>query len=492
MKTIIKHSCFLFLLVFCSCNSWIDITPSDRLSEDMLFEDRQGFGKAINGVYVGLVDRSLYGRNMSAGVIDLMGQLYYYGIGTDFNSLIGAYNYEDEDVKAVFEAVWEKAYALIVNCNIIIEKCDEKREVLPDVYYGLYKGEAFALRAMLHLDLLRLFGPVYDESTKTEKCIPYVTNSDTEISPMLSAEEILNLVITDLKASLELLKDSDPIFTEGVRNEANADGDNSLNYRQYRLNYYAVKTLLARAYLWGHDKTNALTVAEEILKEVQVEGAEIFPFVIKEAASSDRMFSSEVMFALYDSYRGDQVYDELFIPTLETSKLYTLPGDALPVTDPNGDNTYDDQNDYRFKMWTTNTDGGKTVPYCKKYEDVTGSGSEKFNKMIPLIRLSEAYFIAAECVGDIDRAKNYLNKIRTNRNCVSLNPTEGTLMNYIAKEFRREFLGEGQMFFFYKRNGMTKIPNGRGSEESKGTINMTTSNYVVPLPDSETSVRLDN
>lgn len=65
-------------------------------------------------------------------------------------------------------------------------------------------------------------------------------------------------------------------------------------------------------------------------------------------------------------------------------------------------------------------------------------------------------------------------------------------MNYIAKEFRREFLGEGQMFFFYKRNGMTKIPNGRGSEESKGTINMTTSNYVVPLPDSETSVRLDN
>ena len=46
-----------------------------------------------------------------------------------------------------------------MNCNIIIEKCDAKREVLSDVYYGLYKGEAIALRAMLHLDMLRLFGP---------------------------------------------------------------------------------------------------------------------------------------------------------------------------------------------------------------------------------------------------------------------------------------------------------------------------------------------
>ena len=55
MKTKIKYGWLLCLLVFSACNSWIDITPSDRLNEDMLFEDRQGFEKAINGVYVGLV-----------------------------------------------------------------------------------------------------------------------------------------------------------------------------------------------------------------------------------------------------------------------------------------------------------------------------------------------------------------------------------------------------------------------------------------------------
>ena len=52
MKTKIKYGWLLCLLVFSACNSWIDITPSDRLNEDMLFEDRQGFEKAINGVYV--------------------------------------------------------------------------------------------------------------------------------------------------------------------------------------------------------------------------------------------------------------------------------------------------------------------------------------------------------------------------------------------------------------------------------------------------------
>ena len=41
MKTKIKYGWLLCLLVFSACNSWIDITPSDRLNEDMLFEDKK-------------------------------------------------------------------------------------------------------------------------------------------------------------------------------------------------------------------------------------------------------------------------------------------------------------------------------------------------------------------------------------------------------------------------------------------------------------------
>ncbi|MCM1032045.1 MAG: RagB/SusD family nutrient uptake outer membrane protein [Oscillibacter sp.] len=493
MKTKIKHSWFLFLLIFCSCNSWIDITPSDRLSENMLFENRQGFEKAINGIYVGLVDRALYGRTLSAGTIDFMAQYYTYGSGSDMNSMLGAYRYEEDEIKAIFQSAWEKAYALIVNCNIIIEKCETEREVLSDVYYGLYKGEATALRAMLHLDVLRLFGPVYDEASKTTECIPYVTNSNTEISPLLSVEEILSLVIRDLNTALDLLKSSDPILSEGVRNESNTvGGDNSLYYRQYRMNYYAVKALLARAYAWGHDDKSALIVAEEILNEVQVEDAEIFPFVKHSVAVDpsvpDRVFSSEVMFSLYDSYRGTEIQDKLFVPTVE--QLYTFSTKRLEMGKEYS--FYASENDYRYAIWAKYSNAGAEINYHRKYEDVSGSNAVKFNKMVPLIRLSEIILLAAECSDNFETAKGYLDKVRNNRNCPSSTVTETTLMDEITKECRREFLGEGQMFFFYKRKAMQKIPNGKWEKDSESqTINMNMSNYVVPLPDSEINMRLN-
>ena len=492
MKTKIKYGWLLCLLVFSACNSWIDITPSDRLNEDMLFEDRQGFEKAINGVYVGLVDRSLYGRNLSAGVIDLMAQYYKYGNGSDFNSMLGAYKYEEQNVKDVFQVIWEKAYALILNCNIIIEKCDERQDVLPGVYYGLYKGEALALRAMLHLDMLRLFGPVYDETSKTAECIPYVTNTDDQISPLLSAEVVLESVIGDLKTALNLLKESDPVLTDGVRNEGNSIGDNALNYRQFRLNYYAVKALLVRAYAWGHDESNALVTAEEILREVQVEGAEIFPFVTHAAATDvskpDRVFSSEVMFSLYDSYRGTEIQDKLFLPTLD--QIYTFTGKRLELGKDYS--FYASENDYRRNIWASYSNAGKLIDYHRKYEDITTSGAELLNKMVPLIRLSEIYLLAAEYTDDFVTAKGYLDRIRNSRNCPSSVATEPTLMEEITKECRREFLGEGQMFFFYKRRAEQQLPNGRfETDNDKQWIDMSMSNYVIPLPDSETDMRLN-
>ena len=47
-------------------------------------------------------------------------------------------------------------------------------------------------------------------------------------------------------------------------------------------------------------------------------------------------------------------------------------------------------------------------------------------------------------------------------------------------------LGEGQMFFFYKRKEIVNIPDGT---QASGTKNVELNKYVVPLPDSETSQR---
>ena len=105
-----------------------------------------------------------------------------------------------------------KAYALILNCNIIIEKCDENKAGLSPVWKGSIKGEALALRAMLHFDMLRLFGPLTSELDK--ESIPYQTNSDQTVTPLLSGSEVIGLILDDLKNAVGLLKDTDPYFVE--------------------------------------------------------------------------------------------------------------------------------------------------------------------------------------------------------------------------------------------------------------------------------------
>ena len=62
------------------------------------------------------------------------------------------------------------------------------------------------------------------------------------------------------------------------------------------------------------------------------------------------------------------------------------------------------------------------------------------------------------------------------------------LKSLIRAEYVREFIGEGQLFFYYKRNALQHIPDG-------GTVNtiknISLDSYVFPLPDSETSQRAE-
>uniref|UniRef100_UPI003D7FC1E6 RagB/SusD family nutrient uptake outer membrane protein n=1 Tax=Pedobacter sp. TaxID=1411316 RepID=UPI003D7FC1E6 len=121
-----------------------------------------------------------------------------------------------------------------------------------------------------------------------------------------------------------------------------------------------------------------------------------------------------------------------------------------------------------------------------KYAEVV-NGPGRY--MIPMIRLSEVLLIAAECHPDQATGMSYLNKLRTARNAVDLvAATPAARLTQIGNEHRREMLGEGQQFFFYKRNSYLNIPNHNtvpGTPDKAMLLN----NYIIPLPDSETSQR---
>ncbi|MHA4893530.1 RagB/SusD family nutrient uptake outer membrane protein [Pedobacter sp. PWIIR3] len=489
MKTLYKISfCLLLSFFSLSCKKWVDVKPTDRLSEDQLFVNKEGYMKALNGVYVELTNSSLYGQNMTTGAVDVLAQYYYLNSSVHSFYNYTTFVYTDANVKITFDNTWKKAYELIANCNVILEKCgDSPSAALPDPYFSIIKGEALALRAMLHLDMLRLFGPIYSEENKAKPAIPYVNTTGYSISPIIGSEKVMELVTGDLNTALALLEKTDPIRTEGVRNTSNTTGSNDLYYRQYRLNYYAAKALLARAYLWQGKKAEAFAQADALLTEVQSTTKTVFPYVTFASATSvdkpDRMFSTEVMFSLYNINRS-LMYARLFDVSLQVNSKLSFSAGDVNVARVNA--IYDDANDYRRRVWQSASSGAVTATTNMKFVDIVDAPGRY---MMPLIRLSEVLLIAAECHPDLAKGIEYFNKLRTARNCVSLNPSSSALLKTeIGKEYRREMLGEGQTFFFYKRNSYQTVPN-HATVASTPEKTMVQANYTVPLPDSEISLR---
>lgn len=106
-----------------------------------------------------------------------------------------------------------KAYALIANVNKLLKNADSHKDLFTGDSYDLITGEAYALRAFLHFDLLRLFGPVY-KTHKEDKSICYNTQFSLSGSDLLPASKVMEYVIADLKEAEDRLA-KDPIIEEG-------------------------------------------------------------------------------------------------------------------------------------------------------------------------------------------------------------------------------------------------------------------------------------
>lgn len=493
MKSLIKKLIYFIpiLLLFESCNSFLDVKPQDNISEDQVFSSVDGFNVAINGVYADLNLNALYGANLSGAMLDVMAQYFDLSNREHVFAQYPNYDFANDEYKAKGEAIWSKAYELIANTNAVLFHTERKKDMLGDLYYGLYKGEGLALRAFLHFDLFRLFGSNYPEDQDVE-AIPYMTQHERKIQPLMSNKNLINLIVNDLLEAKELLKSVDPILTKGVLNLEDPN-TNKLNYRQYRMNYFAVCGLLARVYLWAGDQAKAREMALEVIQKGQVAGSEIFPWVTTEAVNNrveypDRIFSTEVLFALYNTNRI-AVHNFQYSYTLTPVQILTLIGNVaegrVPVLYPN-------ENDFRRKLhWAQRVNNSSTeILYFTKYLDVTDAQgiSNAYRYMFPLIRISEMYLIAAETAATLDESATYLNKLNVHRGLpeITLNSVD-ELNLHIENEYLREFIGEGQAFFYFKRKQLTSIPSP--IRPGIDRIPMQKSFYQFPLPESEKSQR---
>lgn len=472
----------ILLLGSSSCKEWLKVDSEDRIMEDALFTSESGFYTALNGVYVELLNSNLYGQTLTTSTFDVLAQYYDTSKPLNTHTYVYLANYDRQKMKDAVKDTWTKAYALIANLNTLLEHCETNRDVLSDKSWHLIKGEAIALRAMLHFEMFRIFGPIY-KYEPGKACIPYMNDTEREVKPLQTATDVVKLITDDLKTAEELLADADPVITEGKLASSGSAENNLFRYRNERLNYYAVQALAARVYLYAGDTKHASDYADKVIEKA----SKFFPFVTREqvngqatsgAASTgaeDRIFSPEILFGLYHSKRTTDIFDKLFSYKLETKNV-------LKMTDYGVSQLYDDEGDLRKCQWQTQRDTeGNVGQFFVKYGDVTDNGYE-FANLIPLIRMSEMYLIKAEC----DKDYRILNPVRKARNIPQLKSNTG-LDGYIEDEYIREFIGEGQLFWYYKRKGATSIP--RIYNPTLEDVNISNSTYVFDLPDSEQQLR---
>jgi len=429
----------LIIVSLTGCKKWLDTDPPLQVDENTVLSNEQGFKDALNGVYLQMGGKSVYGRDMTFGLMSVLGRSYDTTISPAIANLYyqGArYNFQDPEVKATFKNIWESFYISIANLNNILDNAESRQNVFSGNNYNTTKGEALALRAFLHFDLLRMFAPSPAAAGLNASAIPYVSKLSPYAVPASTTGAVLDLCIADLKTAESLLSQTDMTTS--------------------RLSYWGVKGLLARIYLYKGDLTNAQTYALSVINSNK------FPMIT--AVNSDWMITKEHLFSLYSSLNISADYYKTVLNTNPPLGFTALNQTALYVT--GGGSTSDFRKLGAFVDPATGTALGNTISPRKCYATNTNLAN-----VLPMIRVTEMYYIAAECATaslDSLKATDLLDSVRVHRGLpkYTLPALKTDSLNIeIRKEYQKEFLSEGQMFYFYKRKNLpfsslpfTKVP----------------------------------
>ncbi len=470
------------LLSFTACSKFLDVYPDDKLIYEQVIAEEKSINNQLNGIYLNIAQSNLYGANLSATVLESMAQQYNLP-STDQNLYRHArYEYNQANVKSTFAAIWSLMYKQILTVNDFMRIVNNATVTIPKERKDILLGEAYALRAFLHFDLLRLYGPVYNSTDSTSVTMPFNNMGEGQLLPLLPANEVMAHIVADLQQA-EILLQNDPIITTGIvkTKTQNPVEDFYIN-RHYRMNYYAVKALQARAQLWRGNKPAALAAAKAVIEAPLVQNKKLFNWTATNN-TTDRIFFTEVIFGVYNRSMYTQ-YDIYFAGNATAGNYLAPLENRLKAIFTGPGNT---ENDYRYtRIWQV-TAGQSTESFVKYYRptDLSDTTSAYFQ---PLIRKSEMYFIAAECEPDPAIGATYIEDVQKQRGYQTTSVTLSE--DVIRNEYRKEMYGEGQLFYYYKRVkagiGTTDIPDG---SSDSGNVGMTTDKYRVPLPDKEQEIQ---
>lgn len=446
--------CAILAASLSSCvNDWLDVAPSDGTDADAALTSSSDLAAARTGMYAALKGNS--------NLVDYYGQQFFvYGdvhAGDDYQyNNIGGSNrasfYYDMTYQTASEfssstsssnVAWKSPYIVIGRANRIIAAAEggalsDAAEAKATI--DQYAAEAKVLRALAHFDLVRIYGKPYTEDQGASLGVPLVTEVlESNAKPARSTvAEVYTQVVKDL--------------TEAISSNALAT-ETEPGY----VSVWGAKAILSRVYLNMGDYANALSVAEDIIKN---SGAALWTrdqyFKAWDASTPNE---SEFLFRLNVAGSTDS-NDLNGIGNLQQREGYK----EMVATKKFVDMLTSDPEDVRNEMFLPATAAKEVATYGTNkvfLNKLRGQGGNLRNvTIVPIIRLSEVYLTAAECAfrnNDKTKAVEYLNDLVKNRTTTvaSLATVDNITLERILIERRKELIGEGQRYFDALRNNET-------------------------------------
>lgn len=463
-------SSIMLLLLLSSC-SWLDVRSKSEIEIDEMFKNKDGFYSSLTGVYNNMGQAELYGKNLPLYTMEPLTQQYTTSEYNLDRIQWAKFNYNTSLGETMVSQIWSNMYHTIVNCNIVIEELEKgSLAFFEDGVQPILHAEALALRSYMYFDLIRMFNDSYKVNSEC-KNVPYKDDFGFSLGRQISSKELLEQLTKDLKTAAEELKQYDPIVTGQKYTDKYVQYD-----RTKRMNYYAVIALLARIEIYRENYPEAFAYAQEVLNCDKFRYIKEDEIVKKDAYGAitqiDYLFTPEIIFGLYNEN------------IISTSRTYyeVLNEDFVVST-----NCYE-SGDVRQCWLYTNPSANNKINFIRYQRSTLQEDASKYpTSVVPMLKRSEMALIAAECAlkqPSLGNPIEYLNALKESRNTTLLsdNAAEENIDKEITHEYICDFKGEGQLFYFYKRQNATSIDNGKYNGNK---VTMSTAYYRFPLPKYE-------
>lgn len=349
---------------------------------------------------------------------------------------------------------WTQIYGAIATANIVINKSESSiKGDLAEIRH--IKGQALAIRALAHFDLVRLFGQQHvNGGGMSAMGVPYVTvfKDPNGLFPSRNTvQEVYNLAKDDIANALQLMNPS--------------LDDNSKHY----MTSQAANAILARMALYFDDMPTAEAAAAKVVNsgKYSVASSSAFASTFNTDSTSNVIFSiaaapndNNGINGLANIYRGASYGDIVILKDLF---------DKYATGDVRGSTTF-------IQPRTTAAADFRNIG---KYPTMG-----TFSDDIPVIRYEEMVLIYAEALLRNNKAGNALtelNKIPANRGAAAY--TAATLDN-ILLERRKELAFEGFRFDDLARTKKS-LPLVDAVRQTYGNVTYGAFNYAFPIPGAE-------